>query len=505
MAGKKWAHGSPNTIAQLFGAKEIDKLLSSNIVVGPDEVMVLIEDGKITNTYTQTKVSQVLGTMGDKFKRLFGKGKDVEVLFADTSEKKIFLHFGQEYDLKPYTIDDDLVSGNLAVLFSIDRSNIANLYSQVANKPDMAITTRDIRILVQNEIATRVLKPTIKEFSTEDIGKRTTIKKIENECLREIGRVFELYAIEPVRFTISFDLTAIDHVKMATRERELSGKLETGTYEKEIVKAEEISEIDDWKKDKIAEREKKRMRRDIDLDKEARVLSHERKLEQEDFRHWEEQQAYDHRVEVEKRKERDRIDMEDEITTAELDKKRKITDSELDIQSRVHDTKLEGKLKEAHTDSKVRELEFDQDMIEMQGLMQIKAQKDKLKMERTEHDTQMRVAEFQGTKLKERELEAQEKISMAQSQAEGQKYNLDVYERALDRAERKSDRDLSHIANIVSSSRQNVPHTLVQGASETSAKVDVRESGTKKNECQQCGGLVDEDTRFCPHCGEKMI
>jgi len=224
MAKKKWAHGSPNTIAQLFGTGEIKKLLSSDIDLGPDEVLVLIEDGSITNTYTQTKVKKVLEGIGDKLNKMGGKNEDVEVMIADTSKKKIFIHFGEEYPLKMYSLDNNLISGNLMIMFSIARNNIPSLYSWLANSKEGVITIRDVRKLTQNEIALKGLKSCIREFSTEEIGKMSTIKKIENECLKEVGRLLELYAIEPIRFNLSFDLPDLYSIKQAARKKELSGK-----------------------------------------------------------------------------------------------------------------------------------------------------------------------------------------------------------------------------------------------------------------------------------------
>lgn len=478
---KAWGHGSPNTVAQIIPHKNLGGFLSQDIIIGPNEMAVIVTDGKMAETLTQTKLRKIKGGFTNSVRRLMGKGSETEILFVDLSEKEVFVHFGEEYPVKPYTMDNDLVTGSLSILFRIDQNNTANLYSEVKNRPDLVLTTRDIRALLQREIANRVLLPVLKETPTDMIGKIDLIRKLEMMMRREVGKRMELFAIEPIQFTTSFEETDVQRVDLEIRKKEIAGRREVGDYEKQAIKYDKKAKVDDWAQDRDAERQKAKIHREVDLEREAGRVRDQKDTE-----------VYQRRVRLEKEKLHDRIDMEETATSGHLKVDRMVTEAG-----------LEKDIKTAKTRRDVGRLELEQDREEMDWLIGVKEKKDEFKMKRGEHETEMRVKEYQGTRLRSEEVVANRDVEISRSDAEKAKHSLETYEKALDRADKRADRDMAHIADIVGAAKQDLPHTYVQGASQTQPHIDVGK-GAERRECGACGARVPSDSRFCPKCGERF-
>ncbi len=490
---RKWAHADPKTIAQVYTHKEIGGFLSPDLIIGPNEELLLIEDGRIRDSITQTKVKKITGGVFDKLKNLVGKGKNAEVMFVDTSDKEIVISFGEDYTIAPVTVENDTISGSMSMLFNIDRHNIANLYSRVKGKKGRILTTRDIKKEIRREIGRRVLVPRIGGMGSEEIGSLDAVKRIENECRRETGKRMELLALDPIQFTIGFDRTKVQRIEIEGRDRELAHQRQTEAFRAEKVGTDRLEEVQKWSDDRKAERTKHLHDRAADMGDHRRELEHKHRMGLERDRHEEEMLGYRDKAKYAKENISDRIAMDEERQGARIA-----------MEKRDNEAKVERSEMLAESGRKIDADDFGQDMNEMRELMKIKAQKDEIKLKRKDGENKLEIERFREVELRDRELQAETAKAIARSEAEKARYNLETYERGLDRMEVKAEKDLGQIARILESSKPNVPHTLVQGAPPTRTIMDLTEMEIEEMECPDCGAAVSLNASFCPKCGEKL-
>lgn len=494
MVRREWSHASKKTVAKLYRHDDIQGILTPDMIIGPNEELLLIEDGKILDSLTQTKIKKIKGGLFNEVKNFFGRGKRVEILFVDTSEKEISIPFGKDYTIAPMTQESDMVEGTVTMLFNIDRHNIANIYTHTKTAENKELTLRDIKKLLRREVLRRVLLPQISELSTRDLGSMEVIRRIENSCRRETGKRMELYAIDPIQFTIGFDLTSVQRMDKQLREKELVDEFGSREYEQKVRRHDRDQDLFQDAQDRVADRKKRSLKRDRDVDSTGMEMDHEKDIEKRYYDHKESMQDLAYRSEFEKRDAKEKAELDEYTTDYELTKKRKVTDTELDIDKskRIHEVEMSDK-------------EFAQDMKEMEGLLGLKAKKDELKMKKMAHMSDLKVKEYQATELQGKALEAEVEKVKAMSEAEKAKYNMKAYERALDRKDAEQNKQWEHMANIVGASKQNVPHTLVQGGQARSAvRISERDSGGEAQECPECGAMVTDGSRFCHKCGERM-
>ena len=107
-------------------------------------------------------------------------------------------------------------------------------------------------------------------------------------------------------------------------------------------------------------------------------------------------------------------------------------------------------------------------------------------------------------KMADREVE---KVR-ALSEAERARYDLEIYKEAEDR-DRKQQLDMMDAsARIMEAGKQNVPQTLVQGASSTpiTTPIAVQAEAPKKEElkCPNCSKPIQHGWKLCPSCGNPI-
>ena len=105
----------------------------------------------------------------------------------------------------------------------------------------------------------------------------------------------------------------------------------------------------------------------------------------------------------------------------------------------------------------------------------------------------------------------------ATMEAEKAKYDMETYDRALDRADKRTTVVLDMFQKTVESSKPNVPQTYVGGGdgaartqvdliAGTGAPMVPTAAGAKRLvHCPACGAENLEGARFCSGCGQKMV
>jgi hypothetical protein len=146
------------------------------------------------------------------------------------------------------------------------------------------------------------------------------------------------------------------------------------------------------------------------------------------------------------------------------------------------------------------ELEKQEDIQDAEQMDRMIALKAKMK--------DQKVDEFQRTQLESQKLSAQVEIEKARMQAEASKYNIDAYERGMDRAFGHSERAQGLNAQMMNAAKANVPQTVVTGASTAyathPAAGGAAVTATGGTKCPHCGDQVQAGWKACPSCGNSL-
>jgi rRNA maturation endonuclease Nob1 len=120
------------------------------------------------------------------------------------------------------------------------------------------------------------------------------------------------------------------------------------------------------------------------------------------------------------------------------------------------------------------------------------------------------VQEFLRQQTMQKGLDRESDKVAALSEAEKARYETDTYKSAEDREREHQLKQTDSDAKLMEAAKQNVPDTLVQGATSTSVSAHVTTKEKKsddidwRDECPNCGKSVESDSEFCPHCGSSM-
>ncbi|MBE0521811.1 MAG: hypothetical protein IBX39_06025 [Candidatus Methanoperedenaceae archaeon] len=218
----KWARQS-QSIARSISKNEMSGLLSKNVVVQPNEVAVIVKDGKIEDVIESGKV---------KVGGLFSPGnysKDVEVVMMDTSPKDSNWQVGELW-----TNDKHEVSAKGLLRYRVSDTkkffSMVYAYSSFDNKGERYLSLEDINNRLKSEVLTRVLQPEAGGAGVDELyGNREFQLRIENELERQLKQTLDMWGIELLTFTSEWYL-GDDYTNAARARREF----ETGEELKEL-------------------------------------------------------------------------------------------------------------------------------------------------------------------------------------------------------------------------------------------------------------------------------
>jgi len=449
------------SLARLMDNRDVRGFLKQDAVIHPNEAVVIIDNGKISDILTQTRLERIGGGFFNALRRWFDTGREVEFLFLDTTEKVLSFPADQsEPSLTLRNKDHDDVAVATHMVFQADGRRASLLYGITRQHPTRELSILDVRTRIWEELLARVLGNRIRQYSSSELGDISIINDIEASVRTELAKTLESWGLNLLRFTTRFGPTAWEEMRKHARELEL--KTEQTILEMGAAEA-------------VVEREHA-----IDM------RGGERQFE-------EGLQTIKHGTTLQAEQTQGDIGLRDIQRTA---------DSRHVIETTT-------------TTQKVRDLEHEQDMKEVDGLIAQKAKMDALKAKRLEEEAKIRAMEFQQTSLKSKEVDADVAKHIAAMEAEKARYAMDTYERALDRADERSKVQLEMFQKTVEAAKPNVPHTYVGGEGAARTHVDlitgagppivpIPEGGKRTRTCPECGAENREGAKFCSECGHKM-
>ncbi len=205
-ASHKWARQS-QSIARTIPKSEMSGWFSKSIIVSPNEIAAIVQDGTVVEVVESGKV-RVGGLL--KTDSYF---KDVEVVIMDTSPKDSKWEVGELW-----TNDQHEVAAKGLLRYRIaDVKKFFTMvyaYSSFDEKGERFLSLEDINERIKSEVLTRVLQPETSSVEIEDIyGNREFQLKIEDELELQLKQTLEMWGLELLKFTTEWDLG--DYTKLA--------------------------------------------------------------------------------------------------------------------------------------------------------------------------------------------------------------------------------------------------------------------------------------------------
>lgn len=117
---------------------------------------------------------------------------------------------------------------------------------------------------------------------------------------------------------------------------------------------------------------------------------------------------------------------------------------------------------------------------------------------------EQKIKEYQGTELEKAKLEAEVEKEKAKAEVEKEKYKLDTYKEAEERERKHEVERRKADAELMQAAKQEVPHTLVQGAERPTPVVRIEPGEEYHLKCPHCGEPLKKGWKVCPSCKESL-
>lgn len=236
----RWARGT-ESIAITLSKSQMSGILSKNVVVLPNEVAVIVRDGRVDDVVDSgmVKVAGLFKT--DSYM------KDVDVVMMDTSPKDSNWKVGELW-----TADQHEVSAKGLLRYRIyDPKKFFSMvyaYSTVDEKGERFLSLEHINDRIKSEVLTRVLQPETRSAGIDILyGNRELQLKIENELERQLKQTLDMWGLELLKFTSEWDLggyTALMRARGEFEKEEEFKELETMSKEGDFERSGRVGVAD---------------------------------------------------------------------------------------------------------------------------------------------------------------------------------------------------------------------------------------------------------------------
>jgi len=195
----KWARQS-QSIARTIPKSEMSGWFSKNIIVSPNEIAVIVQDGRVIEVVESGKV-RVGGLL-----KTDGYNKDVDVVMMDTSPKDSNWQVGELW-----TNDQNEVAAKGLLRYRVADAkkffSMVYAYSSFDEKGERFLSLEDINDKIKSEVLTRVLQPETNTMEIEGIyGNREFQHKVEDELELQLKSTLDMWGLELLKFTTEWDL-----------------------------------------------------------------------------------------------------------------------------------------------------------------------------------------------------------------------------------------------------------------------------------------------------------
>jgi hypothetical protein len=226
------------TIARMFEKGDITGFRKQDIILGPGETLILLEEGKINEIVTQTRLKDMGGGFKNWLLRKTGSGKDVVYLFVDTRP------FDVDAPFEGNTKDFVKISGNITVKMQINTNDATKLlnfmreyivpkYKQKGifrkrqvfdgfETEGQSLTRDDILEKLMKEMKAKVFDPVIgRHDASEFHGESRVVADLQTEAMISLRKTLGMWGILLQDLYASFGETDFTRAKQYAAQREV--------------------------------------------------------------------------------------------------------------------------------------------------------------------------------------------------------------------------------------------------------------------------------------------
>jgi len=267
-----WRVYGPDTVAARLDKAELPGFFK-DVVVGPNEVALIVRNGKIDERLEEGRH----GTSGwrDRVKGLFGRADDVSVYYVDSSPISLKYYLGKSHRsessstssgdtsrldttdvvIVALTADGKVVQAEIQLGISV-RSNDVDLLTGLF-KGRAALSTWDVAASIRDEILGKVMIPKIASLNSVEIrGNRALLGDIKANIEEELQDTFDNWAFELGSFNILWGLTEEEESERVTSRIEREAAAVTFEHDRRVSDLRREAEIDRLRIINLAEAKK---------------------------------------------------------------------------------------------------------------------------------------------------------------------------------------------------------------------------------------------------------
>ena len=229
-----------NILAKLVDKRDIRGYATKDLILDPGEAAVMIVDGRIEDTLTQTRLKKVGGGWKGWMGRKLKVGKDIKLLLVDAKP------FTLQLPVRSITSDHIEARGKATVELQLDLNEASKIVGMIREKPVyvtkgllrkrqevsdyvMLLTKEHLQERLGTEIAAKVFATVMGQFAAGQIREAATQGRLDTAAQIEMRKTLGLWGLSLQNIYVNWDLTDFDRFKAekASEEMVLDHKLET--------------------------------------------------------------------------------------------------------------------------------------------------------------------------------------------------------------------------------------------------------------------------------------
>ncbi|MCK4613934.1 MAG: hypothetical protein KAU14_03950 [Thermoplasmata archaeon] len=360
------------TVARMFEKGAIKGFRKQDIVLGPGEALIIIEDGKIDEVLTQTRLNGIAGGFRNWFARKTGIGKDTVFLFVDTRPFELDAPFeGTTKDYIPLkgqaTVKMQINVNDAPRLLNFMKEYLVPTYRQkgIFRKREVfdgfetegRTLTRDvINNKILKEMSAKVFSPVIARHDAEEFhGDTRVVKDLQTEAMVQLRKTLDMWGILLQELYARFVETDYERTRMYAARRHLEADMEDADFVRvirdserrgelqktEVLKAEEAKDIthgkavERYKNEKLTHLELEKIEDAQDMETMTKMVELKEEMKAQKIKEFQETEL--RTKELEKQAEVEKARIEAEKAKYDLD-----TFKEAEEREREHQIKTMG-------------------------------------------------------------------------------------------------------------------------------------------------------------------
>lgn len=228
-----------NILAKLVDKRDIRGYATKDLILDPGEAAVLIVDGRIEDTLTQTRLKKVGGGWKGWMGRKLNVGKDIKLLLVDAKP------FTLKLPVRSHTSDHIEANGKATVELQFDLNVAHKIVGMIRERPVyvtkgiirkrqevsdyvMLLTKEQLQERLGTEIAAKVFATVMGTYSAGQIREAATQGRLDTAAQVEMRKTLGLWGLTLQNIFVNWDLTVFDRFKaeQATSDMTQSHKLE---------------------------------------------------------------------------------------------------------------------------------------------------------------------------------------------------------------------------------------------------------------------------------------